>query len=65
MQHLLVRVTFDKPVSRSEAKAAFADSIHGTHYVHTWNDEDASEFTIRGVKPAPLYPNGKPITRSL
>lgn len=62
VQYILVKATFNKPITRAQAKIAFADSIHGSFYINTWNDEGATVFAIRSVKPAPLGANGKPIT---
>ncbi len=54
---ILVRVRFDKSISRTAAVAAFRDNVHGEFYPTAYNDSDAETMNIKKVGSAANFRN--------
>lgn len=50
---MLITLTFDRPCSPAEARAAARDNISGDFYPTAFRDSDPEKFVVRSFKPAP------------
>lgn len=50
---LTITVTFDRPCSKSEARAMVADNIHGAFYPVPLREDGPEKFKVRSIKSAP------------
>lgn len=49
VHHVIVRVTFDRPCTQSEAVAAVKDEFHGEFYPDLPRFNSPQSFIVRGV----------------
>lgn len=50
---VIVKVRFDKPITRGEATASFRDNIHGEFYPTCFDESGAETMTITSVRTNP------------